>query len=303
LDAFDYGHGYVNPGLQIHGQDINDQKTDRVRDFPNVAGSEIYLQGYRGPDVGIDDFEDQNVTDIMELASNVDEPIYASKKPKRVDMSEIEDPDNATIEVTLQKFDSGLNPDVSEYANETERLKNQLLNQSTAELESLFRDNPELLNGTELEARHEELQDLVESNNDLEERVAELRDSESIDDAANTSEEQLKKDLAAMEQAIAESLGATRSRTTHLRNRRWRNLRGIPLRREFNPDAITVIANYEDGSSEVIDDEYISVESASVLGGDQVVVDGLEIPSDRAVADLEVKGVSTGAHSAPRAIR
>jgi len=56
-------------------------------------------------------------------------------------------------------------------------------------------------------------------------------------------------------------------------------------------------------SSEVIDDEYISVESASVLGGDQVVVDGLEIPSDRAVADLEVKGVSTGAHSAPRAIR
>jgi len=58
-----------------------------VRDFPNVAGSEIYLQGYRGPDVGIDDFEDQNVTDIMELASNVDEPIYASKKPKRVDMS------------------------------------------------------------------------------------------------------------------------------------------------------------------------------------------------------------------------
>jgi len=86
LDAFDYGHGYVNPGLQIHGQDINDQKTDRVRDFPNVAGSEIYLQGYRGPDVGIDDFEDQNVTDIMELASNVDEPIYASKKPKRVDM-------------------------------------------------------------------------------------------------------------------------------------------------------------------------------------------------------------------------
>jgi len=92
---------------------------------------------------------------------------------------------------------------VSEYANETERLKNQLLNQSTAELESLFRDNPELLSGTELEARHEELQDLVESNNDLEERVAELRDSGGIDDAANTSEEQLKKDLAAMEQAIA----------------------------------------------------------------------------------------------------
>jgi len=50
----------------------------------------------------------------MELASNVDEPIYASKKPKRVDMSEIEDPDNATIEVTLQKFDSGAHPDVSD---------------------------------------------------------------------------------------------------------------------------------------------------------------------------------------------
>jgi len=146
LDAFDYGHGYVNPGLQIHRQDINDQKTDRVRD-PNVAGSEIYLQGYRGPDVGIDDFEDQNVTDIMEAASNVDEPIYASKKPKRVDMSEIEDPDNATIEVTLQKFDSGLNPDVVSMRNETERLKNQLLNQSTAELESLFRDNPNCSTG------------------------------------------------------------------------------------------------------------------------------------------------------------
>jgi len=205
--------------------------------------------------------------------------------------------------VTLQKFDSGLNPDVSEYANETERLKNQLLNQSTAELESLFRDNPELLNGTELEARHEELQDLVaESNNDLEERVAELRDSESIDDAANTSEEQLK-------------------RTSQQWNRRSRSLRGNSkpnhpppkstvakssrnsLRRESQPGRNHGDCELRDRSSEVIDDEYISVESASVLGGDQVVVDGLEIPSDRAVADLEVKGVSTGAHSAPRAIR
>jgi len=64
-----------------------------------------------------------------------------------------------------------------------------------------------------------------------------------------------------------------------------------------------VIANYEDGSSEVIDDEYISVESASVLGGDQVVVDGLEIPSDRAVADRSERRLDGGAHSAPRAIR
>jgi len=66
------------------------------------------------------------------------------------------------------------------------------------------------------------------------------------------------------------------------------------LRRESQADAITVIAKLRRRVEEVIDDEYISVESASVLGGDQVVVDGLEIPSDRAVADLEAKGVSTG---------
>jgi len=48
----------------------------------------------------------------------------------------------------------------------------------------------------------------------------------------------------------------------------------------------------------------LALNRQSVLGGNQVVVDGLEIPSDRAVADLEVKGVSTGrTHSAPRAIR
>jgi hypothetical protein len=292
--AFNYGWGYVNPGLTQQKQSNEEEfATDRVRDFPNIAGDEIYLQGYRGPDFGVGDFEDQNTSDILEVASNVDEPIYASTKPKRIDLSEIDDPDNTTIEVELRKFDSGLNPDVGEYANKTEQLRNELLNQSTAELESLFRDNPELLNGTELETRHEELQDLVESNNDLEERVAELRDAEDIEDAANTSDQQLKDDLAAMEQAIAELEGQLEAEPPTSEIDGGELFAEFPFAESLNPDAVTVIANYEDGSSEIVPDEYISVESASVLGGDKVVVDGLKIPSDRAVADLEVKGVST----------
>jgi len=97
-----------------------------------------------------------------------------------------------------------------------------------------------------------------------------------------------------MEQAIAELEGQLEAEPPTSEIDGGEIFAEFPFAESLNPDAITVIANYEDGSSEVIDDEYISVESASVLGGDQVVVDGLEIPSDRAVADLEVKGVSTG---------
>jgi len=292
-DAFDYGDGYVNVGLSESGKDINDLERDRVDEFPSVSGTEIYLQGYRGPGYGVGDYGTNDTSDIMELASNVDEPIYVSKKPKRVDLSKIEDPNNATIEVTLTKLDTGLNPNISEYANKTERLKNELLNQSTAELESLFRDNPELLNKTDLETRHEELQDLIESNNDLEERVEELRDAESVEDAGNATEEQLRNDLAAMEQAIAELEGQLEAEPPTSEIDNGEIFAEFPFAESLDPDSVTVIANYEDGSSEVVPEEYISVESASVLGGDQVVVEGLEIASDRAVADLEVKGVST----------
>jgi len=48
LDAFDYGHGYVNPGLQIHGQDINDQKTDRVRDFQTSPAARFTCKATAG---------------------------------------------------------------------------------------------------------------------------------------------------------------------------------------------------------------------------------------------------------------
>lgn len=290
---FDYGDGYVNPGLSPSGTDPTDMEANRVENFPSVAGTEIFLQGYKGPGFGVGDYGTNDTSDILEMAQDVDEPIYVSKKPKRVDMSEIDDPRNTTIEVELTKLDTGLNPNVSEYANETERLRNELLNQTTAELESLFRDNPELLNKTDLETRHEELDELIESNNDLEERVAELRDAESVEDAANASEEQLRNDLAAMEQAIAELEGQLEAEDPTSEIDNGEIFAEFPFAESLDPEAVTVIANYEDGSSEVVPDEYISVESASVLGGDQVVVDGLEIANDRAVADLEVKGVST----------
>ena len=290
---FDYGDGYVNPGLSPSGTDPTDMETNRVENFPSVAGTEIFLQGYKGPGFGVGDYGTNNTTDILEMAQDVDEPIYVSKKPKRVDMSEIDDPRNTTIEVELTKLDSGLNPNVSEYANKTERLRNELLNQSTAELESLFRDNPELLNRTDLVTRHEELDELIESNNDLEERVAELRETEDVENASDATEEQLRNDLAAMEQAIAELEGQLEAEDPTSEIENGEIFAEFPFAESLNPDAVTVIANYEDGSSEVVPDEYISVESASVLGGDQVVVEGYNISNDRAVADLEVKGVST----------
>ena len=290
---FDYGWGYVNPGVGLSGDDPTNLESNRNEEFPQISSSEIFLQGYRGPNVGVDEFEDRNVEDILKAAENIDEPIYATTEPKRVDLREIDDPNNATIEVELQKFDTGLNPDVGEFENKTEELRNQLLNESTAELESLFRDNPDLLDEAELETRHDELEDLIESNNDLEERVEELRDAENIEDVEDATNEQLKDDLAAMEQALAELEGQLEAEEPSSEIDSGEIFAQFPFADDLNPDAITVVANYEDGSSEVISDEYWTVESSGILGGDQVTVDGLEIADDRAVADLEVKGVST----------
>ncbi|WP_418280819.1 PQQ-binding-like beta-propeller repeat protein [Halorubrum sp. DTA98] len=207
MSKMDYGDGYVNPGLAPSGSDPTDLEPNRQEYFPDVSGSEIYLQGYKGPDVGIDDFEDQDAQDIMELAQSVDGTIYASTEPKRVDLSEYDDPNNATIEVELHKFGGGLNPDIETHENRLQDLADQLLNDSTAELESAFRDlvgdlNLDDLTEGELKDRFEELEERFETNTDLEERIEELRGE--IENPDDMTEEELREQLEDMERAIQE---------------------------------------------------------------------------------------------------
>ncbi|WP_157884858.1 hypothetical protein [Halorubrum aethiopicum] len=141
------------------------------------------------------------------------------------------------------------------------------------------------------EERSEELQKVVEENDQLESRVEELVGE--LETPENTTDEDLQEQLSAMEQALADVEGQLAAEPPTSEVDSGQIFAEFPFAEDLNPDAITVLAHYQDGSTETISDEYWRVESASVLGGDQVVVEGLNISDDRAVADLEVKGVST----------
>lgn len=210
--------------------------------------------------------------------------VYVSPTPTRADIPS----QNNTIQV----YKSPTPPfgDMDSYANITDWLQNELLNESSAMLESMFEDELENIGLEDLKDRHEELQRLVENNEELRNRLDELLEGDLSD--GDASREELIEELEAMDQAVAdlEERLATEPPDTSIDAGEIHGT--FPFGGDLNSDAISVIAHYQDGSSEVVGDDYWRVESSSLLGGDQVVVDGYPLPEDTAVADIEVTGVS-----------
>lgn len=142
------------------------------------------------------------------------------------------------------------------------------------------------------EERSEELEDLIEQNTDLEERVEDLVGD--IEDSENATNEQLEEQLAAMEQAIADVEEGLSTGDPNFDIDDEGFLSGeLPFGAPINEDATSVILHFEDGTSQVVSEEYWTVQSGGLFDdGDTVTLDEYDIPDDRAVADVDVNAVS-----------
>ncbi|GAB6879185.1 hypothetical protein JCM17823_14590 [Halorubrum gandharaense] len=262
----------------------------------DLPDGQVAIQAYKGPDVDliddIDDPTDLTIDDIREVGDAYDGAIYLPSAPERVDTRDLQGGED--VEVTLQKVDTDPFTGMEEYEDRIQDRLDELLNESTSELEQMFRDTDVPID--ELEERHENLEDIMESNADLEERVEDLLESDDIHDAGNATEAQLEEDLDAMQQALAEIEEGMDSGTPNFDIDNDGLLTGeMPFGSPLDEEATSVVLHFEDGTSEVVSEDYWTVESGGLLeSGDAVALDGYDIPEDRAVADVSVNAVSEG---------
>lgn len=287
--------GKLTKRAQTLRSNIEGGKFQRVTTTTNATGhfeirtlkgvQTASVQAYRADGQLLQDITGPSISDLRTAHERgYNGSVYISATPIRVDV-----PSQDTT-ITVYKSPTPPFGKMESYENILDYLESELKDSSSAILESLFSDELETLDLEELERRHAELQKLVENNEELQGRLEELLGSDLS--GGDKSREELMNELESMDRAISdlEQRLEAGQPTTEIDGGTVRGT--FPFADDLNADAVSVILHYQNGTSQVVPNEYWTVESTSVLGGDQVVVEGYPIPEDAAVADLEVTGIS-----------
>lgn len=174
--------------------------------------------------------------------------------------------------------------DLERYAEVSQWLEDEFLNQSLAELQEPFDAPLETIDEETLREIESDLENLSEANDDLADAVG---DSEDISDVRERIDEL----YDALEEADRFAPGERDGEIVDGELEVWQAF----------PEAISeavVTVEYEDGTVETVPPEYVSVESEGWLGGDRVTVSGYDV-GERAVADVSIQaagdsGVGSG---------
>jgi len=168
-----------------------------------------------------------------------------------------------TVETEAPQF-----ADLGRYSNATEAFQAMLQNMSYSELPTSLQQRLEDVDREELEENANELQRLTNENSDLEERVEELsdRDLENINDS---SDEELREQIQAQQQAISELRSTIETQETDTEVSDGLASSTATFGQDLSKDQIRVVANFQNGTSQEVSDEYISLDhSAGTIAGD-----------------------------------
>lgn len=250
------------------------------------------IQAWKG-DGSLVDASNPDPSALRELrASGYDGAIYLSTQPKRVNLNNF-DTANDTAQVEVRKWTATPYGNVSRFQNVAEKLQNQLLNETTADLEATYEDRLEQVNRDNLEQRWADLANLLRSNPDARERFLNETDRDQIPSAEDLSDSELRKSLRVAQSALATqpSTGAAGDTTTNVGD-------GVAdftaiLNGEYEPDDVAIFAHYSNGTTQTVPDEYVSVDQSITGSESEIQVNDYPVgQEDPAQVTFEVKAAN-----------
>lgn len=273
-------------------QTLTTNESGYVTITPAKGVKVIAIQAYKA-DGSLVDAKNPDPSALRELrASGFDGAIYLSTQPKRVNLNNF-DTANDTAQVKVRKWTAAPYANMSRFQNLAEQLQSELLNATTADLESAFEDRLEQVNRDNLEQRWADLANLLRSNPNARERYLNETNRDQLPNAEDLSDTELRQSLRVAQSALATqpSTGAGGETTTEVGN-------GVAdftaiLNGEYEPDDVAIFAHYSNGTTRTVADEYVSVDQS--LTGSETEIRVRDYPvgkEDPAQVTFEVKAAN-----------
>ncbi len=206
-----------------------------------------------------------------------------------------------TVETEAPQF-----ADLGRYANATEAFQALLQNLSYSELPSSLQQRLDELDRGELEETTERLQRLTNQNSELESRVEELADRDTEIEINDSSDEELREQIQAQQQAISELRSTIETGDSNAEISDGKATAWMTFQEDLSKDQVRVVAQFQNGTSREVPNEYLSIDqSAGTIvgdGGTKVTVEEYPIgDADGVMFDYQVassNGIGKGSTSA-----
>lgn len=257
------------------------------------------VQSYKADGTIFDTIRDpslQRLRDAQEQGYNGS--VTLSTTPTRTDVP------NDNVTVTSRKLESPPFGNMTRYEDLLENFRDEVLNESIADLESDITQRLEDIQGENLQTLFGQLRDVIEGNSNLEDAYLEESGRDEIPDAESLSTDELREETDHMQTALHSISeidmpdpedpgfdGGDLSMT-------------FPIGQSIASDDVAVLLHWSDGTTETMSGDYWSVQSSGILGGDEVVIDGFPIEEQadgRALADVQVRVANGNGHGSVRA--
>lgn len=293
----------VNGGLTEYSEDLqnalSDETVSRITTTTGTNGSYtldpsksakiVHVQAYKSGDLIQSGTDPKNVTtesirDFYDTSQEIPNgSIYFPTRVKRVSVPS-DDVELTMVEFTMPSFGN-----LSRLQDKQEQLRNLLENGSFADLGGFER--LEELNRDELENVYGELNDLRERNDRLDERYQELLEDGELEelDPENADTEELKERIRTLQQSI-DSLRSTIDQEGPPTSEVGSDTASAAFEFDeaLDPEDVSVIARYSDGTQEVVSDEYLTIDStpgSSVgIGSTSVEINEFPLGDDKPAA-------------------
>ncbi|RDZ49993.1 hypothetical protein C5C07_19715 [Haloferax sp. Atlit-4N] len=280
------------PNIPIDPQNLTEQS---IRDYYELDAETLKQ---------LNEQQTQQSLEAIEKLQNT--TIYSPSAPVTVR------PPAKNVDITLLEVSYPQYGNLSAFQEKLGLLDELFGNESFSELSPALQQRLEDLTRTQKEDLYERLNGLREQNAQLQERYKDLLGDDSVGiDLNETSDAELRERISKLQQSLAELQSSIetgeetveRAADTITWSQEFLNV-GLDL------DNVVVRAHYTNGTSQVISDEYISVESSpgtvAGLGSSTVTVEEFPMPSDVAgvrfdvtVANSEGIGKASSAVSNP----
>jgi len=171
-----------------------------------------------------------------------------------------------TVETEAPQF-----ADLGRYANATEAFQALLQNMSYSELPSSLQQRLEDVDRERLEENANELQRLSNENSQLESRIEEIREERDLEEIEinDSSDEELREQIQAQQQAISELRSTIETLESDTEVSDGLASSRATFAQDLSKDQVRVVANFQNGTSQEVPDEYISLDhSAGTIAGE-----------------------------------
>lgn len=290
-------------GLSGHAQMIRDRLDDgtfaRVTTTTNASGhyeiriprgvEKATVQAYKA-DSRLTDALGPDITDLKD-AREVDfnGSIYLTPAPETHDVPK------SGVTIEMYKFDAAPFEDLLNYEDLWQEWWSTFLDDPQAAADMLFGDVLETKDAQELETILNDL-DSFYTDDDILGEVDDRTGHSAGGSHSDKTVAELRAEIKALEEVINELKGDLESGESGGDISDGTLDYSVEFLGDVDEEAVSVLVNYEDGRTEIVGDEYITVDQSMSFTGDrstEVRVEDYPVSNDTAVADIAVRGVDS----------